>query len=174
MCHSDSTLGFLYEISRNCKIIGPSLGVQTDCARGKQSTLTRTGQRQGKDFSRVCAFNQNHASRKVIERSRGKTPPKLSRIIRKIAFPFNRENYPIFIFISCFLLSHNNTQGGGWGKRKTLAAILWGKHRGNTYHCDTGFDFLYERTQSRQQNSHKNVTLQTFLMHFQPFRGLKF
>ena len=143
MCHSDSTLGFLYKISRNCKIIHPSLCVQTDCARGEQSTLTRTGQRQGKDFSRVCAFNQNHASRKVIDRSRGKTLPNLSRIIHKIVFPFNRENYPIFI--SCFLLSHKNTRGGGVGEMQNTGRHFVRETHVSPVICDWGNTYHWEK-----------------------------
>ena len=36
------------------------------------------------------------------------------------------------------------------------------------------FEFLYERTHSRPRNSHKNMTFAKFLMHFQPFKGIKF
>ena len=35
------------------------------------------------------------------------------------------------------------------------------------------FDFLYKRTHSRRRKAHKNVTLSKYLMHFQPFTGLK-
>ena len=35
-------------------------------------------------------------------------------------------------------------------------------------------DFVYELTHSRSRNTHKSVTFSKFLMHFLPFKGLKF
>ena len=44
---------------------------------------------------------------------------------------------------------------------------LWG----NLVHT---FDYLYERTNCRRRKAHKYVPFSKFLMHYQPFEGLKF
>ena len=72
------------------------------------------------------------------------------------------------------LMSHQGLRrgtGSGWGTWALPPPPPPPPLLGKLVHT---FVFLYERTHSRRRNAYKNVTFSKFLMHFQPFKGLKF
>ena len=93
----------------------------------------------------------------------------------KFRNPVSRScSYPALfpnVFQTFYCWQRVQRKGFNRGRAGEGAGGLLSPHLGNSVHT---FDFLYERTHPRRRNAHKNVTLSKFLMHIQPFKGLKF
>ena len=104
---------------------------------------------KGRRLQRLCVFNQNHASRKVIDRSRGKTRPSCQELFARLHFRLIGKIIPFSFSLPISALAQKYP---GWGVGETQSTsrhfvrethiprdMCSGEHisLGNTYHCDS-------------------------------------